>query len=665
MLRELLSPLTVTRHLCLLVGSLLCAPVASAQVVVVDPGHGGRDPGAVGCESLEEAPTVLDVAQRVQGILEAEGLSVALTREDDRFVELSARAAFANSMGAELYVSVHSNSNGGTPASGTETFVANSASGTSVTMGGFLQEEMILAWGLRDRGLKRANFTVLTATRMPAALTEIAFTNRCDPDAMLLRDPTSRMAMAQAHANAVLRTLDREPGMSGTLTGVVFEDVGVGLEDTTRRLGGATVTAGEMTQTSAADTGAWSFTLPPGTYTVQVSLDGWRSAERSCDVTPRGTTWCSVGVVREAAPADAGAPEPDAGVTVDASAPPPPADAGATPPVADPGCSCQTAPGARMNSSLAAASLLLMALFVFARRRGSLRGGLWLSLLLVGCGSPSAASPLNETAPSTLNETAPADGESSRLVAEQLATPARLTRERPVAEGLTAPVLSPDGRYAALSTHAHDTLFLVTLGASEVEIEAVAQGPRVGYRPVFDGSSLRYRHAQQSPTAVPHHSVALAHDVGPRAPHGLHVRLDEQSQVVLHAAGGHGEVVSPEGDRYIEPSVAADGRHVVFWGMASGLFLHRVGDGATIELGRGGHPQFSADGRWLVFDRTEDDGHVLTAGDLWITDLSSPSYRTRPLTRTPDRIEQMPALAGDTLLFATEEGVLAATVQLP
>ncbi|MEQ9645648.1 MAG: N-acetylmuramoyl-L-alanine amidase, partial [Sandaracinaceae bacterium] len=306
----------MTRHLCLLVGSLLCAPVASAQVVVVDPGHGGRDPGAVGCESLEEAPTVLDVAQRVQGILEAEGLSVALTREDDRFVELSARAAFANSMGAELYVSVHSNSNGGTPASGTETFVANSASGTSVTMGGFLQEEMILAWGLRDRGLKRANFTVLTATRMPAALTEIAFTNRCDPDAMLLRDPTSRMAMAQAHANAVLRTLDREPGMSGTLTGVVFEDVGVGLEDTTRRLGGATVTAGEMTQTSAADTGAWSFTLPPGTYTVQVSLDGWRSAERSCDVTPRGTTWCSVGVVREAAPADAGAPEPDAAVTV-------------------------------------------------------------------------------------------------------------------------------------------------------------------------------------------------------------------------------------------------------------------------------------------------------------------------------------------------------------
>lgn len=614
--------------------------------------------------SLEEAPTVLDVAQRTQSILEAEGLRVELTREDDRFIELSARAAFANSMGAELFVSVHSNSNGGTPASGTETFIANSASGTSVTMGGYLQEEMVAAWGLRDRGLKRANFTVPTSTRMPAALSEMAFTNRCDPDAALLRSPSSRMQMAQAHANAVLRTLDREPGMTtGTLTGVVFEDVGVGLEDTTRRLGGASVATSGMTQTSAPDTGAWSFALPPGTYRVTASLAGFRAAERDCDVTPGGTTWCSIGLAREAAPpADAGPPAVvDSGVVAppDASSPPP-ADAGDVErPMAEGGCGCRVASRPSGLGGLAFVALALLALGRRRRRSGP-RGGapflMALAALAVGCGTPATP----EAAP--LGEVAPAETVLGReiVVAQEVAAPLlTLGPARPVAEGLTAPVLSPDGTLLAVSNERLDELHLLDLERGT--IEAVAQGPRVGYRPELAGRTLRYRHAQQSPTAVPHHEVALPRDVGGEARHGLRVRLDDAHHVWLRAPGGEERRVSPDGDRYLEPSISPDGRHVVFWGMATGLFLHRVADGALVELGAGSHPRFSADGAWLVFERTEDDGHVIVASDLHVVELAT--YRVAPLTQTEDRIERMPSMAGGLVAFATPEGVLVAPLR--
>ena len=88
--------------------------------------------------------------------------------------------------------------------------------------------------------MKRRDFTVIATTRMPAALTELGFTNRCDPDAALLRDPAARQRAAEAHARGVLLTLGRDPGGvtggpttgTGVLRGVVFEDQGAGLEDT-------------------------------------------------------------------------------------------------------------------------------------------------------------------------------------------------------------------------------------------------------------------------------------------------------------------------------------------------------------------------------------------------------------------------------------------------
>ncbi|MFT5355611.1 MAG: N-acetylmuramoyl-L-alanine amidase, partial [Polyangiales bacterium] len=273
---------------------------ADAQIVVLDPGHGGRDPGAVGC-GLQEEDVVLDVSLQAATLLREAGITVELTRSDDRFIELSNRSSFANSRGAELFVSVHANANDGAPATGTETFVYTGASSASRTLGQEVQDDLIATWGLRDRGLKMANFSVLRNTTMPAALAELAFINRCDPDAGLLGSPAERSRIAASLARSILATLGREgpvdppPSTLGRLIGVSFEDTGVGLEDTSVRIPGATVRVGDDARTSGDD-GLFAFDLTPGSYVVEVSIDGFTPATRECVVSAGIDNWCSVGL---------------------------------------------------------------------------------------------------------------------------------------------------------------------------------------------------------------------------------------------------------------------------------------------------------------------------------------------------------------------------------
>ncbi|MFK8004279.1 MAG: N-acetylmuramoyl-L-alanine amidase [Polyangiales bacterium] len=273
---------------------------AHAQVVVIDPGHGGTDSGAVGC-SLQEADVVLDVSQRAATLLREADITVHLTRDDDRFIELAARATFANSRGAALFVSVHANANEGTPATGTETFVYTTASAESRELGQEVQDELIATWGLRDRMLKFANFSVLRRTSMPAALAELAFINRCDPDAALLGSPAERARIAAALARAILATLGRtgpiDPPTTGRLIGVSFEDTGMGLEDTSVRIPAAMVRVGDEVLTSGDD-GLFAFNLTPGSYEVEVSMPGFATATRECMVNSGVDNWCSVGLMR-------------------------------------------------------------------------------------------------------------------------------------------------------------------------------------------------------------------------------------------------------------------------------------------------------------------------------------------------------------------------------
>ena len=632
----------------LLVALAVLAPSAAlAQpLVVLDPGHGGADPGAVGC-SLEEEDVVLDVALRLRTSLEAAGVRVALTRDDDASVGLSARAAFANSRSADAFVSVHSNANSGTPATGTETWIANAAGARSLALAQGIQDEMVAAWSLADRGVKRADFVVVRDTDMPSALAEIAFTNRCSPDAALMSDPDERQRLAEAQARAVLAWLGIEPGTmrEGELRGVVFEDQGVGTEDLSVRLPGATVRVMDASATAAEPDGGWVFTLPPGSYTVEASAAGHVTASRTCEVMAGATTWCSVGLAREAAGSDAGPPvaldagveQTDASTAIDAAAP----DGGeAMARPTESGCACRA--GGRSASGASALSLLLLVALVLVARRRSRAPRLALAALVVlGCGAPEASvveAPLSAPDPSAA---------SAIERAHEVASLATLGEEREwLAAELTTPQISPDARHVALSSLDFGRLFVVSLEGAPTR--TLCQSPRCAYEPRWqdDGAALALRSAEQSATAIPNSALLLDGTrteprVGTR---GVHAWTDDDDRV--HFRDGHTtRVISRDGDRYLAPQLSPDGRYVVYWGLSTGLWLHRVADGARVALGEGGHPRFDPSGRALVFERTTDDGHALVSGALFVARLDDGQIRVAPLATRRDGIARMPSLS--------------------
>ena len=93
--------------------------------VVIDPGHGGKDPGAHGLDGVEEKDVVLAVSKLLAASLRADGMDVVLTRSDDRFLSLEERTAFANAQGADLFISVHANASTNPGLRGVEVYYLN------------------------------------------------------------------------------------------------------------------------------------------------------------------------------------------------------------------------------------------------------------------------------------------------------------------------------------------------------------------------------------------------------------------------------------------------------------------------------------------------------------------------------------------------------------
>lgn len=196
----------------LLVLVVAAAPgLAMAQTrIVIDPGHGGTDPGGTG-NGLQEKNIVLDVSSRFKSLLDADtadtrggGRWTALrTRTSDVFVSLSARASYSNNQDADRFMSIHSNAFSSASANGTETF-AYAEGGTGAALRNLVQAEMIAAWGLTNRGNKTANFAVLRDTAAPAVLHELAFITNAT-DAAKLGSATERQKAAVAHLRAIQR----------------------------------------------------------------------------------------------------------------------------------------------------------------------------------------------------------------------------------------------------------------------------------------------------------------------------------------------------------------------------------------------------------------------------------------------------------------------------
>ncbi len=180
---------------------------AGSRVIVLDPGHGGQDTGTKGKRGVEEKRAVLDIARRVRSHLNAAGVTVYMTREGDRFVELEERAKMAKRRGADLFVSIHLNSAASTLAQGVETFVlsapgfASTAGGSgagpapgnqfgaaSAQLGFQIHRSLVSLPGVVDRGLKRARFIVLRNAPCPAVLVECGFLSHADEERKFLQE---------------------------------------------------------------------------------------------------------------------------------------------------------------------------------------------------------------------------------------------------------------------------------------------------------------------------------------------------------------------------------------------------------------------------------------------------------------------------------------------
>ncbi|MED4916701.1 N-acetylmuramoyl-L-alanine amidase [Geobacillus thermodenitrificans] len=171
--------------------------------IVLDAGHGGKDPGAV-ANGLKEKDLTLSIVKHIGRLLsEYEGVEVHYTRTDDRFLELSERAAIANKLKADYFISVHINAGGGT---GFESYIYNgSVSQATIACQNVIHAEIMKAIGnVRDRGKKRANYAVLRETRMPALLTENLFIDNAT-DAAKLKSEQFLLQVAHGHVQGIVK----------------------------------------------------------------------------------------------------------------------------------------------------------------------------------------------------------------------------------------------------------------------------------------------------------------------------------------------------------------------------------------------------------------------------------------------------------------------------
>jgi len=185
----------------------LSRPVPRGRaLVVIDPGHGGKDSGAPGLGGLLEKDVVLPISKRVAAILEQNGVQVILTRDSDFFVELQGRVNIAARANATLFVSIHANAVDRRPdVNGLEVYYYDSGYGLAEVVRRSILQNIST---IKDRGTRKARFYVLRKSSMPSILVEVGYmTGREDNPRLGTTEYQNRMA--EAIARGVLRYLQR------------------------------------------------------------------------------------------------------------------------------------------------------------------------------------------------------------------------------------------------------------------------------------------------------------------------------------------------------------------------------------------------------------------------------------------------------------------------
>lgn len=175
--------------------------------IVLDAGHGGFDPGAIGTSGLKEKVVNLDITRKTKELLVNSGYNVLLTRKKDNFISLKERVRLANRKDARLFVSIHCNSSRGF-SRGTEAFLAPAKTGDSLPLAESIHKELINELELKDRGIKKENFYVIKYTEMPAVLVEIAFLSNPHEES-LLGNKLFRERVASAIKKGILNYMQK------------------------------------------------------------------------------------------------------------------------------------------------------------------------------------------------------------------------------------------------------------------------------------------------------------------------------------------------------------------------------------------------------------------------------------------------------------------------
>lgn len=177
------------------------APALRGKVIILDPGHGGDDPGALCDGGVPEKYLTLKTAQTTADLLREAGARVYLTRNEDRRSNLQDVMEFANKTDADIFISIHYNSTYSPDNSGSETYYYNPVSR------GFAQimhEAIVRGIGRRDRGLHRIRFYTVNHARMPSVLLEPVYLSNPE-EKELANSGSFREKLAGAIARGVKR----------------------------------------------------------------------------------------------------------------------------------------------------------------------------------------------------------------------------------------------------------------------------------------------------------------------------------------------------------------------------------------------------------------------------------------------------------------------------
>lgn len=183
----------------------------ASRLIVVDAGHGGFDPGAVGISGLEEKVPNLAIAKEIADLLSEKKHDVLLTRESDEFHSLQQRVKFANEQGADIFVSIHANAFNNPETGGTETYFNQSQGNENRFLAEKIHDKLGRSLGLADRGIKDSNFYVIKYTEMPSALVEVAFLSN-EKEEKLLKTKDFQHQAAALIVDGILDYLEENGG---------------------------------------------------------------------------------------------------------------------------------------------------------------------------------------------------------------------------------------------------------------------------------------------------------------------------------------------------------------------------------------------------------------------------------------------------------------------